>query len=195
MFDLSDYRFDAIVFDCDGTLADNMPLHYEAWKYGLEKNGASFEVTPQMILSNAGKGIHDIVGIFNREYGDHLDAGQVALTKDEYFEMHHHAIEPIPEVMEVVNLYKGKVPMAVASGSRSKSVMRTLTHLGIAELFYPIVSVDDVKHGKPAPDMFLMAAEEMGIEPDRCLVFEDGELGIQAAEACGMPWIRVESRL
>ena len=193
--DLSGFEFDAIIFDCDGTLADNMPLHFQAWKYAVEKNGASFILTPEMILKNAGKGMHEVIGILNREFGDHLEASKIAAAKDEYFEIHHMNVEPIPEVMEVVNRYKGKIPMSVASGSRTVSVKRTLEHLGIEGLFCPIVTVDDVEHGKPAPDMFLKAAGGMGVAPERCIVFEDGELGIQAAKACGMAWIRVESRL
>jgi len=195
MYDLTTHPFKAIIFDCDGTLADNMPLHYAAWEYALQQNGATMKLTPDLILQHAGKGILDIVPIFNETYGQQLVPERVAEAKDEYFEQHHETIKPIPEVMEVVLRYRGSVPMAVASGSRTKSVRRTLKHLGIMDWFEPIISVDDVASGKPAPDMFLLAANQMGVTPGDCVVFEDGELGIQAAEACGMKWYRVKSRL
>jgi HAD superfamily hydrolase (TIGR01509 family) len=194
-FNLNDVDFDAIIFDCDGTIADNMPLHFEAWAYSLKINGAKFSLTKKMILDNAGKGIREIVQIFNKQFSDTLVPEEVAAEKDKYFDTHRHKIKLIPEIAKVIETYRGKCPMAVASGSRTSSVNRTLDGLGIRDWFDPIVTVDDVARGKPAPDMFLLAAEKMGVAPERCVVFEDGDLGIQAAASCNMPYFRVRSRL
>lgn len=195
MFDLSKTDYQAIIFDCDGTIADNMPLHFAAWSQALQLNGAKFELTPDMILSRAGMGLSEIVAEFNLKFDQSLIPEKIAHAKDDYFYSRLEQIEAIPEVLDVFHSHKGKIPMAVASGSRRKSVRRTLNQLGLYESFDAIVTVDDVKQGKPSPDMFLLAAERMGISPEQCIVFEDGELGIQAAEACGMHWYRVKSRL
>ena len=85
-------------------------------------------------------------------------------------------------------------PLAIASGGPREIVERSLAVSGLAALFPVVVSADDVVHGKPSPDMFLLAAKRMGVPADRCLVFEDAEPGMRAAEAAGMPWVRVDSR-
>jgi HAD superfamily hydrolase (TIGR01509 family) len=85
-------------------------------------------------------------------------------------------------------------PVAIASGGPREIVERSLAVSGLAPLFPVVVSADDVVHGKPSPDMFLLAAKRMGVPADRCLVFEDAEPGMRAAEAAGMPWVRVDSR-
>jgi HAD superfamily hydrolase (TIGR01509 family) len=85
-------------------------------------------------------------------------------------------------------------PTAIASGGPRNVVRQSLQCSGLSDLFPIVVSADDVTHGKPAPDMFLLAAQRMGVAPARCLVFEDAEPGMRAAEAAGMQWVRVASR-
>ena len=100
-------------------------------------------------------------------------------------------IEPVVEVARrVARTY----PVAIASGGPREVVRRSLDLAGLAPLFKVVVSADDVVHGKPSPDMFLLAARQMGVEPTQCLVFEDAEPGMRAAEAAGMKWVRVASR-
>ena len=87
-----------------------------------------------------------------------------------------------------------RIPVSVASGGPRDIVRHTLELMRLQDLFPVVVTPEDVVHGKPAPDMFLLAAQKMGVAPARCLVFEDAEPGIQAAEAAGMKWVHVESR-
>jgi len=88
--------------------------------------------------------------------------------------------------VDIVRQYHGKLPMAVASGGTLGLVTKTLDALGLTSLFQTLVTADDVKHGKPAPDIFLEAARRIGVPPGLCCGFEDGELGLQAIRAAGM---------
>ncbi len=96
----------------------------------------------------------------------------------------------IKPVVDFARKLHGRAPLSVASGGPRPVVVRTLELMGIAGLFPVVVTPEDVTHGKPAPDMFLLAAQRMGVAPERCLVFEDAEPGVQAAVAAGMKWVR-----
>ena len=100
-------------------------------------------------------------------------------------------LELISPVVDFARNVSRTHPVAVASGGTRDVVRSTLAKTGLAPLFAVVVTADDVEHGKPAPDMFLLAAKFMGVEPAHCLVFEDGEPGIQAAKAAGMYCVAV----
>ena len=104
---------------------------------------------------------------------------------------HRDELQAIPAVLELVLAQHGRIPMAVVSGSRRASVVGSLTALAILQKFDTLVCAEDYQHGKPAPDCFLLAAERLGVPPASCLVFEDTDLGIQAATAAGMASVRV----
>jgi HAD superfamily hydrolase (TIGR01509 family) len=103
-------------------------------------------------------------------------------------------LKGIPEVIEHIEAQHGRIPFAVVSGSRRNSVVGSLTALGLLDKFDVLVCADDYKHGKPAPDGFLLAAQELGVEPEHCLVFEDTALGIEAANAAGMKSVLVAQK-
>jgi HAD superfamily hydrolase (TIGR01509 family) len=105
-----------------------------------------------------------------------------------------HLVKPIEEVLAEIHAHHGKIPFAVVSGSPRASVKKTLGVLGLLDLFPVIVGAEDTPKGKPHPDPFLLAAKKLGVDPKKCLVFEDGELGIKSAEAAGMKWVRVEQK-
>jgi HAD superfamily hydrolase (TIGR01509 family) len=119
----------------------------------------------------------------------------VEASKLAWFLAHHHKIKPVQAVVDIALAHAGRKPMAVASGSDAEIVVQGLQAIGILELFQTIITPVDVARGKPAPDMFLLAANRMGVAPERCLVFEDGLLGIQAAEAAGMASVFVPTVL
>lgn len=187
MFVIPDTPFSACIFDCDGTLVDSMPLHLDAWRASLEKHGFPPEkFTLKMHHDYAGMPGAAIVEKMNAEFGCNLPPDQVELDKIEWYMAHHSKVLPIVPVVDFARAMHGKMPLAVASGSDAVIVHESLRAVGIFELFDTIVTPADVALGKPAPDMFLLAARRMGVPPAECLVFEDGLLGIQAAEAAGM---------
>jgi HAD superfamily hydrolase (TIGR01509 family) len=178
--------FAALIFDCDGTLADSMPLYYRAWRASLAANGATFDFTWDIFMSRAGVTTQGTVDALNQEYGTSLDA--VRVEEHQYAEYSRliEEVKPFPEVVAIARAHYGKIPMAVASGGARKWVERTLELIGVRELFDAVVVSADVPRGKPYPDIFLRAAELLGVPPADCLVFEDGQPGIVAAGRAGM---------
>ncbi|MGF1531789.1 MAG: HAD family hydrolase [Puniceicoccaceae bacterium] len=189
-------EFDAYIFDCDGTLVDSMPLHYEAWQRGLEAAGARTKLKEDLYYSMAGMSIEAVVGRLNDIYDDAIDPVIVKQEKEAFFALGIDKLEPIrPVVAFLRQAASAGVPIAVASGSERQTVERLLQQIGVFELLEVIVTPADVEQGKPAPDMFLLASRRLGVAPERCLVFEDGQSGIEAARAAGMKSFFVESRV
>jgi beta-phosphoglucomutase family hydrolase len=191
--------FDAVIFDCDGTLADTMPLHYRAWCETLAECGA--EMSEALFYELGGVPTAEIVRILNARDGTSLPVEATAAAKEtRYADLlpHATAVEP---VLQLVREYCGRYPLAVASGGIRLLVDRTLTALGISDCFQAILTAEDVARGKPEPDLFLLAAERLGVLPERCVVFEDSDLGLEAARRAGMaavdvrPWVRSARRL
>ncbi|MGB8353810.1 MAG: HAD family phosphatase, partial [Chthoniobacteraceae bacterium] len=177
------------IFDCDGTLADTMPLHYMAWCAALKDDACTF---PEALFYElGGTPTEKIVEILNERCGTNLPPRETALKKEEIYIKMIPRILPIEPVIELVNKYHGSHPMAVASGGYRRVVLQTLNALGIADKFDAIVGAEDYIHGKPSPDPFLEAARRLGVAPEKCLVFEDAQIGIQAAKAAGMQWVLV----
>lgn len=184
--------FAAYIFDCDGTLADSMPHHYGAWATAFRQHGANFDFTWELFYSMAGVGLHDSVEQLNQRFGDRLDPEAVVQTQAQLHRAGVEAIKPIEPVVNLARQLARQTPVAVASGGDRIQVHGTLRAIGMENLFPVVVTIDDVSRGKPAPDLFLLAAERLGVEPTRCLVFEDSQLGLQAAEAAGMQWVYIE---
>ncbi|MGA8730769.1 MAG: HAD family phosphatase [Terracidiphilus sp.] len=181
--------FRAYLFDCDGTIVDSMPLHYIAWKKSLAEWNCELE--EHLFYSWGGKPVVEIIAALNQRNGLSMPIEAVATRKESLFHEQLHQIKAIPEVLEHILAQHGRIPFAVVSGSRRSSVVGSLNALGILHKFDTIVSAEDYANGKPAPDAFLLAAQRLGIAPEDCLVFEDTELGIQAATAAGMASVRV----
>jgi HAD superfamily hydrolase (TIGR01509 family) len=120
-----------------------------------------------------------------------VPVAETAHYKESLFEKLIPQVMPIEPVVEVVRAYDGKLPMAVATGGFRHICHKTLDVLGLRQKFQAIVTAEDVTHGKPAPDIFLEAARQLGVEPTLCLAFEDANLGVHAAEAAGMKVIDV----
>jgi len=185
--------FSAYLFDCDGTIADSMPLHYIAWKAALGEWGCDFP--EELFYAWGGKPPREIIATLNQMQGLNMPVDDVAEHKENlYFAMLPQLVA-IPEVVEHIDDQYGKIPFAVVSGGRRDSVKRTLTTLSLLDRFETIVGSDDYARSKPAPDGFLLAAERLGVAPAACLVFEDTDLGIAAATAAGMASVKVPSPL
>jgi beta-phosphoglucomutase family hydrolase len=185
--------FRAYLFDCDGTIADSMPLHYIAWKTALAEWGCTFDET--LFYEWGGKPVHEIISTLNQMQGLNMPVAQVGERKENLYYEQLPNLKAVPEVLEQIEVHYGLIPLAVVSGSSRESVLNSLATLGLLDRFDTIVGAEDYARSKPAPDAFLMAAERLGVAPQDCLVFEDTELGIQAATAAGMASVRVPSAL
>ena len=188
-------NFEGTIFDCDGTLVDSMPLHYRAWIASMEHHKCPWTWSEDLFYKSAGRPEPDIVNELNVEYGASIDAISVHDWKAEWFKKHLHELSAVEAVADIVrDLYAKGHPISVATGSELSVVELELKHSGLWEYFDIIVTPADVENGKPAPDMFLLAAEKMGIAPEKCLVYEDGQAGIDGAVAAGMATVFVPSR-
>lgn len=173
-----------LIFDCDGTLVDSMPLHMKAWEYAVTKGGAVWD--SEFFFSKKGMQEEDIVALYNLRGLTLLNINAAVDAKHAYFRNHRGAFKPIKPVVDIVLRYKDILPMAVASGGISENVHFELDAIGIKEYFKTILTAyDDIKP-KPSPDIFLEASARLGVAPTFCQVFEDGDLGLEAAREAGM---------
>jgi beta-phosphoglucomutase-like phosphatase (HAD superfamily) len=184
--------FGGLIFDCDGTLADSMPLYHRAWQRALTSHGARFEFTWEIFISRAGMSTALTVEALNAEFGTTLEATSIEREQHAEYLTLIDGVQPIDAVVEVARRYQGITPMSVASGGARPLVERTLELIGVRDLFPIVVVAADVPRGKPEPDIFLLAAERMGVPPASCLVFEDGEPGLVAARRAGMQAVFVD---
>jgi len=182
-------HIEGLIFDCDGTIADTMPLHYRSWVAALGEHGVEFPEA--LFYEMAGIPTPRIVEILNDRHSHQMPVEETAIRKDALFESMIPQVTAIAPVVDVVKKYAGKLPMAVASGGSRGVVVKTLASLGLLNFFQTLVTADDVKHGKPAPDIFLEAARRLGVPPALCIGFEDAELGLQAIRSAGMVGIDI----
>ncbi|MFZ1073244.1 MAG: HAD-IA family hydrolase [Verrucomicrobiia bacterium] len=178
-----------LVFDCDGTLADTMPLHWRAWQMVTERHNLYFP--EDRFYATGGIPSRDILKLLAMEQGRSLDHIAVAHEKEDAYLPMLTLVEPIHAVLEIAKANHGKIPMAVASGGTQKIIGMVLDHLKIRHLFDAIVTSEMVKNQKPAPDIFLEAARRIGVDPKFCRAYEDTDLGLQAIRAAGMEAVDV----
>ena len=182
-----------LIFDCDGTLADTMPLHWRAWQVITAKYKLRF---PQdRFYELGGVPSRDILKMLAEEQGVTLDHIQAAHEKENAYLPLMSEVEPIHAVVEIAKENFGKIPMAVASGGTQKIIVQVLEHLKIRHLFGAVVTSEMVTNQKPAPDIFFEAAKRIGVEPKFCRAYEDTELGLQAIRAAGMEAVDVRELL
>lgn len=169
-----------------------MPLHFTAWNQALSKWGAHLPL--DLHYEWAGTPTRQIARMLNDKFGWSMPPDEVVDLKEAAYLNVMSTVQPIPSVFEVIVNHHGQIPFAVVSGSSHQTVVDTLTHLKILDRFEYIVGAEDYANGKPAPDCFLQGAKLLGIDPSKCLAFEDAELGIQSAHAAGMDCATVDSR-
>ncbi len=186
-------RFGGYIFDCDGTIADTMPLHYRAWTRAMEEFGGKFP--EELFYSWGGKPTDIIVAELNDMFGLCLDVEKTVRRKEGFYLALVGQVTPVQPVLDFARSLHGTAPMAIASGGHHELVDATLAALEIAELFDAVVCAEDYVNGKPAPDAFLEAARQLGVPAGECVVFEDSPTGIAAAEAAGMAHVFVPTAL
>lgn len=193
---LPDGPFRAYLFDCDGTIADSMPLHYLAWKQALGEQGCDFP--EDLFYRWGGMPVSEIISTLNTQRGLAMPVEEVAVRKENLYYEFLPRLTAVPEVLEVIEANHGSLPFAVVSGSTRESVTASLQSLNLLDKFDALVCAGDYRLSKPHPEAFLLAAERLGVAPETCLVFEDTAMGIEAATTAGMasvkvlqPWERV----
>jgi beta-phosphoglucomutase-like phosphatase (HAD superfamily) len=175
-----------LIFDLDGTLADTMPLHFKCWLEACRKFGA--EIDNNFLRKHSGSPGPVIAREVIREYklNGNVSIDDIIEVKLQLFSLEQHLLKPIDPVVAIVKKYYGILPMAVGTGGHREAVDQTLETTGLTEYFKVVVTANDVTNFKPHPETFLKCAEQMGIEPKYVQVFEDGDIGLQAARTAGM---------
>jgi len=191
LLELSQGDYKAFLYDCDGTLADNMQAHTDTYIRVAADKG--IHIDGAMIDELAGWPIPEVVKEINKRYGSSFDPNEFAALKYQLFygEYIEH-IKPIAHVTDHLKAHAGKIKIGVVSGGSRPAIEKTLQVLGLTHLVDVLVCAGDTPNGKPYPDPFLLAADKLGVQPQDCLVFEDGNPGVAAARAAGMPWIRID---
>lgn len=182
-----------IIFDCDGTLADTMPLHWRAWQVITARH--RLHLPEDRFYALGGIPSRDILKMLSQEQGIAIDHLAVAREKEAEYLPLIAQVEPINTVVGVARANYGKIPLAVASGGTRRIIEQVLEHLGIRQLFKAIVTSEDVVNQKPAPDIFLEAARRIGVPPQQCRAYEDTDLGMQAIRTSGMEAVDVRKLL
>jgi beta-phosphoglucomutase-like phosphatase (HAD superfamily) len=186
---LPDGEFQAYLFDCDGTIVDSMPLHYATWIEALAEWNCVFD--EQLFYAWGGRPVADIIATLNDMHGLRMPVDDVVRRKETLYHEHISRLQTVPEVLEHIEHSHGRIPFAVVSGSTREAVTASLAMLNLLDRFDVLVCAGDYQRAKPDPEPFLLAASRLGVDPARCLVFEDTDLGIQAATAAGMASVKV----
>lgn len=184
-------RATGLIFDCDGTLADTMPLHFIAWQTTMSRYGIHFG--EDQFLALAGTPSVKIVQILLNQHGIAGDPQLIAHEKEQGFLQCLDQVQPIEPIVEIARRHRATHPMGVGSGSNRSVVIRILEKIGLADFFDAIVGAEDTVRHKPEPDVFLEVAKRIKVPPTECCVFEDADLGIEAAKRGGMTWFDIRT--
>ncbi len=175
---------EGLIFDCDGTLADTMPLHFIAWRATLDRYGIEFD--EDCFYSMAGQPTVLIVETLLAEQSKQGDAAAIAEEKENEFLKSLPNVKPIEPIVEIARKFRDSHPMGVGSGSNRDVVFMVLKHIGLEGFFDAVVGAEDTELHKPEPDVFLEVARRIKVAPEKCCVFEDADLGVEAARRGGM---------
>ncbi|GAA4199233.1 fructose-1-phosphate/6-phosphogluconate phosphatase [Streptosporangium oxazolinicum] len=179
----------ALVFDCDGTLVDTASANESAWRTALA--GWQVDLDPAWYRARTGLSADRLLAELETETGAELDYQAVRAAALDAYQWLIHTVTPHRPVSAVAEAHRGRVPMAVASGGARQAVEETLRVTGLRPLFDTVVTRDDVRYGKPAPDVYLLAARLLGVAPYACVAYEDTDEGVASALAAGMTVIDV----
>lgn len=174
----------ALIFDCDGTIADTLPVHFQSWQAAFDQYEAT--LPEDWYHDRTGLTAAEFIQSFNQTFGYAINLQTVDQERQQHFNRLIYQVQEVQAVAAVARSNYGKVPMAVASNGQRSVVESTIKAIQLQSLFTTIVTLNDVQLGKPAPDLFLLAAERMGVAPADCIVYEDSDLGLEAARRAGM---------
>jgi beta-phosphoglucomutase family hydrolase len=180
----------ALIFDCDGTLAHTMPLHWRAWSRTTRRHGIEFSEDRFYSLGGV-PARHILKMLVTEQARPELDPLALAHEKEQAYLELLGEVGPIASVVEIARAHRGRIPMGVATGGVRAHIPKVLAHLGILDWFDTVVTSEDVIRQKPEPDIFLEAARRLGVPADECRGFEDTDLGMQAIRSAGMDAVDV----
>ena len=183
----------ALIFDCDGTLVDSMPLHMKSWEKAFKFFNIRFDY--DYLFSLKGMKELEIIKSYNKKFGTNLNPEETVNKKHNIYFKNINSVKPIEPIVKIATEYFGKFPLAVVSGSVRDIVRKELEVIGIFHLFNTILTANDPFKPKPAPDIFYEAAKRLNVSPENCLVFEDDDPGLEAAVKAGMKMIDVRESL
>lgn len=185
-----------LIFDCDGTLADTMPVHFKAWTAMMTRHGLT--LPEARFYELGGVPTAQIIRIRSAETGVPVtDVPGMTTEKENLFLDLLAEVVPVRPVFRIAVEHRGRMPMAVASGGYRRTIELTLHHLGVRDWFDAVVTAEDTERHKPEPDVFLEAARRLGLPAAECVVFEDTDIGLEAARRAGAvpvdvrPWLRM----
>lgn len=189
LIDLPAQNIKGIIFDCDGTLVDTMPVHNKAWAAIFQKYDIKtplsyldrFASCPSWMLAK---------DVFEKE-NLNLDYNTIGQEKEDLYFEYLDSAEAYPKVIEYVKEYYGKLPMAVLSGGGRKGVIKSLEFHDLVKYFDFVIAADDGYSPKSETQVWIDVANKFKINPSECLVFEDGDVGINSAKKAGMKIIDV----
>ncbi|MDU6926561.1 fructose-1-phosphate/6-phosphogluconate phosphatase [Franconibacter helveticus] len=182
-------RYDGLIFDMDGTILDTEPTHRKAWREVLGRYGMHYDEKALVMLNGSPtwRIAQTIIELNQAELDPHtLAQEKTAAVRTMLLD----TVQPLP-LVEVVKSWYGRRPLSVGTGSESDIAEALLNHLGLRKYFTAVVAADHVQNHKPAPDTFLLCAKLMGVAPEKCVVFEDADFGLQAARLAGMDAVDV----
>ena len=179
----------ALIFDCDGTLADTLPVHFETWSKSLQAVGA--DISRNWYYKYCGTSAEEMLQILKTLFGYQFDSEFVMAERQRHYQSLINTVKEVQAVAEIVRTHYRKIPMAVASGGETGVLEATLNTIKLRDFFDVVVSIDDVQKGKPEPDIFLLASHRLGVAPQDCIVYEDSDGGLEAARRAGMHSIDV----
>lgn len=183
--------YDALLYDVDGTLADNMSAHKAAYAAAALEYGIHLDT--DIIDETAGWPTVAVAKLISERYGKDFDFDEFALRKSTIFRTEYiRQTQPVEHVLQHLRQEVGKKKIGLVSGGTRKTLEITLEVIGVTGLYEVLVCAGDTANGKPSPEPFLLAAEQLNIAPERCMVFEDGDPGVQGAIAAGMGWVRID---
>ncbi|MEO0014581.1 MAG: hypothetical protein RLZZ535_2970 [Cyanobacteriota bacterium] len=181
--------YKALIFDCDGTLADTLPVNFKTWTAALQAVGA--DISKDWYYKYCGTSAEEMLQILKSLFGYQFDSELVIAKRQKHYQSLINKVKEVRAVAEIVRSHHGKIPLAVASGGERIVLEATLNNINLRNFFDVVVSIDDVERGKPEPDIFLLAAQRLGVAPQDCIVYEDSDGGLEAAHRAGMRSIDV----
>ncbi len=187
---LAGLSFSALIFDCDGTLVDTDATHLMAFSKALTQRNLLME--EKWYLDRVGISATALLKAYESEVARApIDIPAVVAEHDRIYVQNLSLIHEVHWVASIAKMWKGKIPLSVASGGSRQNVRATLEIVGLWELFDHVVTADEVERGKPAPDLFLLAAQKMNVPPSKCVVFENSDEGLEGARRAGMGGIDI----
>lgn len=183
--------YEALLFDVDGTLADNIHAHKAAYVAVSKEYGVNLD--PDLIDETAGWPTIAVAREICKRYNVEFDVEVYSKRKSQIFiEQFIQETQPIEHVKKVLLANVGKKKIGIVSGGSRSTLNITLEVIDVKGKYEAMVCAGDTKNGKPSPEPFLLCAEQLHVDPTKCLVFEDGDPGVQGAISAGMGWVRID---